>query len=88
MNEELENELDDDLRPEYDFASMAGRVRGKYVDSLSETLRERYRAETNIVLLELDVAAAFPNAESVNTALRMLLNIAQRSQQNQAVPAE
>jgi hypothetical protein len=80
MNEELENELDDDLRPEYDFASMAGGVRGKYA--------ERYRAGTNIVLLEPDVTAAFPNAESVNTALRMLLNIAQRSQQNQAIPTE
>jgi hypothetical protein len=66
MNEELENELDDDLRPEYDFANMTGGVRGKYV--------ERYRAGTNIVLLEPDVAAAFPNAESVNTALRELLN--------------
>jgi hypothetical protein len=80
MNEELKNELDDDLRPEYDFANMAGGVRGKYV--------ERYRAGTNIVLLEPDVAAAFPNAESVNAALRMLLNIAQRSQQNSAVTAE
>jgi hypothetical protein len=48
MNEELENELDDDLRPEYDFANMAGGMRGKYVDSLSETLRERYRAGTNM----------------------------------------
>jgi hypothetical protein len=63
-----------------ELASMAGGVRGKYV--------ERYRARTNIVLLEPDVAAAFPNAESVNTALRMLLNVAQRSQQNQATPAE
>jgi hypothetical protein len=80
MNEELENELDDDLRPEYDFANMTGGVRGKYV--------ERYRAGTNIVLLEPDVAAAFPNAESVNTALRMLLNIAQQSQQNQAIPTD
>jgi hypothetical protein len=79
MNEELENELDDDLRPEYDFASMAGGVRGKYV--------ERYRAGTNIVLLEPDVAAAFPTAESVNEALRIL--IAQRAQQNpQAISAE
>jgi hypothetical protein len=32
MNEELENELDDDLRPEYDFARMTGGVRGKYVE--------------------------------------------------------
>jgi hypothetical protein len=77
MNEELENELDDDLRPEYDFASMAGGVRGKYV--------ERYRAGTNIVLLEPDVAAAFPTAESVNEALRVLM--ADRHP-NQAIPAE
>jgi hypothetical protein len=60
MNKELDNELDDELRPEYDFANMAGGVRGKYVD--------RYREGTNVVLLEPDVAAAFPNAEAVNEA--------------------
>ena len=70
MNEEFKNELDDDLRPEYDFANMTGGVRGKYVD--------RHRSGTNVVLLEPDIAAAFPTAESVNEALRMLLNIAQR----------
>ena len=80
MNEEFENELDDDLRPEYDFANMTGGVRGKYVD--------RYRSGTNVVLLEPDIAAAFPTAESVNEALRMLLNIAQRHQQNQPVSFE
>lgn len=80
MNKEFENELDDDLRPEYDFANMTGGVRGKYVD--------RYRSGTNVVLLEPDIAAAFPTAESVNDALRMLLNIAQRHQQNQPVSVE
>ena len=80
MNEEFENELDDDLRPEYDFANMTGGVRGKYVD--------RYRSGTNIVLLEPDIAAAFPTAESVNEALRMLLNIAERHQKNQPVSVE
>jgi hypothetical protein len=64
---------------------MTGGVRRKYVDSLSETLRERYRAGTNIVLLEPDVAAAFPTAESVNEALRVLM--ADRHP-NQAIPAE
>jgi hypothetical protein len=82
MNKEFENELDDDLRPVYDFANMTGGVRGKYVDSLPETQRERYRSGTNVVLLEPDIAAAFPTAESVNDALRMLLNVAQRHQQN------
>ena len=76
MNKEFENELDD-LRPEYDFANMTGGVRGRYID--------RYRSGTNVVLLEPDIAAAFPTAESVNEALRMLLNIAQRHQQNQTV---
>ena len=80
MNEEFKNELDDDLRPEYDFANMIGGVRGKYVD--------RYRSGTNVVLLEPDIAAAFPTAESVNEALRMLLNIAQRHQENQPVSIE
>jgi hypothetical protein len=86
MNKDFENELEDDLLPEYDFANMKGGVRGKYVDSLSETLRERYRSGTNIVLLDPDVADAFPTAESVNEALRMLLTIAQR--QKQTVPVE
>ena len=80
MNKAFEDELDDDLRPEYDFANMTGGVRGKYVD--------RYRSGTNVVLLEPDIAAAFPTAESVNEALRMLLNIAQRHQQDQSVPVE
>ena len=57
--------LIDDLRPEYDFASMKGGVRGKYVD--------RYREGTNLVLLDPDVAAAFPDAKAVNDALRSVL---------------
>ena len=43
---------DDDLLPEYDFSQMKGAVRGKYV--------ERFREGTNLVLLDPDVAAAFP----------------------------
>lgn len=68
MNKDFENELKDDLLPNYDFANMAGSVRGKYVD--------RYRSETNVVLPDPDVADAFPTAESVNEALRLLLTIA------------
>jgi hypothetical protein len=60
-----ESEEEDDLRPEYDFSQMKGGVRGKYV--------ERYREGTNLVLLEPDVAAAFPDARAVNDALRSLL---------------
>ncbi len=70
MNQDFEDDLNDDLLPEYDLANMKGGVRGKYVD--------RYRSGTNIILLDPDVADAFPTAESVNEALRMLLPIADR----------
>jgi hypothetical protein len=55
----------DDLRPEYDPSVLKGGVRGKYL--------ERYRAGTNLVLLLPDVRAAFPTDESVNEALRTLM---------------
>jgi hypothetical protein len=58
----------DGLRPEYDFDSMKGGVRGKYI--------KRFREATNIVLLEPEVAEAFPNDEAVNVALRGVLNTA------------
>jgi hypothetical protein len=61
----IESEEEDDLRPEYDFSQIKGGVRGKYV--------ERYREGTNLVLLDPDVAAAFPDAKAVNDALRLLL---------------
>lgn len=77
MKKEVENEMEDELRSEYDFAQMEGGFRGKYVD--------RYRAGTNLVLLEPDVAQAFPNDVAVNDALRMLIQVAQRQQPNNAV---
>ena len=57
---------DDDLRPEYDFAAMKGGVRGKYV--------ARLRRGSNLVLLEPEVAAAFPSDDAVNEALRGVLH--------------
>jgi len=54
-----------DLRTEYDFATMKGGVRGKYV--------RRYRAGSNLVLLEPDIAEAFPDDTAVNQALRAVL---------------
>lgn len=54
-----------DLRAEYDFS--AGQ-RGKYAD--------RYRAGTNVVVLDPDVAARFPDAASVNRALRAVAELA------------
>jgi hypothetical protein len=72
-----ENEMEDELRPEYDFAQMQGGVRGKYI--------ERYRTRTNLVLLDPDVAQAFPDDDAVNEALRLLIQIAQRQQPNTTV---
>lgn len=66
----VEDEQEDELRPEYDLSQLKGRVRGKYA--------ERYREGTNLVLLDPDVAAAFPDAKTVNEALRLLIDVAQR----------
>jgi hypothetical protein len=55
------------MRPEYDFASMQGGVRGKYV--------KRYRAGTNLILLDPELAKAFPTEAAVNDALRSLLRL-------------
>jgi len=60
-----ENPTDSDMRDEYDFSSMRGGVRGKYA--------ERLRQESNIVVLEPEIAEAFPTGEAVNAALRGML---------------
>jgi len=57
---------EDDLRPEYDFAAMNGGVRGKYA--------ARLRKGSNLVLLDPDIATAFPSTASVNEALRGMLD--------------
>ena len=56
-----------EMRAEYDFS---GGVRGKYA--------RRYARGTNVVVLEPDVALAFPNAEAVNSSLRALAEIIRR----------
>lgn len=74
--------MDDELRPEYDLRELLkGGVRGKYA--------ARYRAGTNLVLLDPDVAKAFPDEESVNEALRLVIRLAElpRSKKNVAVEA-
>ncbi len=68
MRTEDNADQNDDLRDEYDFEHMSGGVQGKYV--------ERYRSGTNIVVLDPDVAEAFPTSEAVNDTLRMILKIA------------
>ena len=55
-----------EMRSEYDFTSMKGGVRGKYV--------RRARQGTNIVLIEPEIAGAFPTEEAVNEALKGVLS--------------
>lgn len=71
MKKKPEKSQNDDLRAEYDESLIRGGVRGKYA--------ERYKAGTNLVPLDPDVAAAFPNAAAVNEALRLLLRVAKES---------
>ena len=54
-----------DMQPEYDFSKG---VRGKHY--------REYQEGTNIVLLEPDIAKVFKDSESVNHALRMLMELA------------
>ncbi len=61
--------MNDELRPEYDGSLLTNGVRGKYAD--------RYAAGTNIIRLAPDVAAKFPNDESVNEALRWVMRLAE-----------
>ncbi len=70
MKQKVKNEFNDELRDEYDLSRLKGGYKGKYAN--------RYKAGTNLVLLAPDVARAFPNDESVNEALRLLLKIARR----------
>ncbi len=64
---QITNQEADELRPEYDFT---GGVRG--------THHAAYATGTNVVLLDADVAKAFPDSASVNRALRLLLEVAEK----------
>lgn len=59
----------------------------KCYDTLPENV-QRSRTGTNLVLLDPDIAKAFPTDASVNEALRLLLQIADRQQLNSSVEAE
>ena len=54
----------DEILPEYDFSRAS---RNKYAS--------RYTAGSSVIVLEPDVAAAFPSAGEVNEALRALAGI-------------
>ncbi len=64
----VETEMGDELRPEYDLRNLRVRKLGPGRRSFGEVIR-----------LEPDVAEVFPNAESVNEALRFLIRVTRES---------
>ena len=64
MKKTHSEEPSDNLRPEYDFSEGE---RGKY--------SRRFREGSNVVVLDPDVAAAFPDSTSVNEALRRVAEL-------------
>ena len=70
MSQTTSNQHDPDMLDEYNFSEG---VRGKYA--------ERYHAGTNLIRLDDDVAEMFPDAKSVNDALRALGKIIADHQQ-------
>jgi len=67
MKKAIKARRDPDMLDEYDFS---GGVRGKYVNRLA--------AGSNVVVLSPDVAAVFPDSDSVNEALRPLAKIVRK----------
>jgi hypothetical protein len=61
----------DELRPEYRRSDFGELVRGKYAERIAEA--------SNVVVLEPEVARAFPNDQAVNKALRSLIEVARAS---------
>src|SRR5712691_2047618 len=64
MSPEIQPKDSDEMRPEYDFSQG---VRGKHYKA--------YQSSTNVVFLEPDIAAVFPDSASVNQALRLLVRL-------------
>lgn len=65
------------MKPEYDFR---GGTRGKFA--------RRYVRGTNVVVLDPDVARAFPNAAAVNQSLRALRDLVRLQKRSRAVTAD
>jgi len=79
------NAENDDMRPEYNFASMAGGIRGKYYQAYrtghtvkihkadGTTTVQYFTLKDGAVMLEPDVREYFPDSKAVNRALRSLI---------------
>jgi hypothetical protein len=54
-----------EMKAEYDFSKG---VRGKYAKA--------YASGTNVIVLDPDIAAVFPDSKAVNEALRVIVRVA------------
>ena len=66
----------DEMRDDYSFLDWSKAERGKYA--------KRYAEGTNIVLIAPDVLDVFPDAESINRALRALADLIRASSTQKA----
>ncbi|WP_310429922.1 hypothetical protein [Chamaesiphon sp. VAR_48_metabat_135_sub] len=67
------SEMDDDLRPEYDFTQLTVVARGQG------------RKKSNLTVeLDPDVATVFPDSGAVNEGLRLLMRLIQQNQAQQS----
>ena len=78
---------EEEMRPEYDFSSMKGAVRGKYYKTYRSghkvdihqadgtTSVQYFKLAEGAVLLAPDVKKYFPDSEAVNKALKSLIAI-------------
>jgi len=76
-----------DIRREYDFKNMVGGVQGKYYrgyraghtvkihEADGTTTFQYFKLEDGAVMLEPDVRKYFPDSETVNKALRTLIDL-------------
>ena len=86
----------DDMRPEYDFSRAE---RGKFHKPLDQGYRVHIEQEDGAtvvnhftlaegaVLLEPDVRAYFPDSESVNAALRAIIDLTQKVSPPKSAPS-
>jgi hypothetical protein len=65
------DELEDELRPEYDVSKLRVRKLGPARKSFGDVIK-----------LDPDVAGAFPDADAVNGALRFLIRVTKENQNN------
>jgi hypothetical protein len=68
MSKARSDQSDPEMRDEYDFS---GGVRGKYAS--------RFAEGSKVVVLDPDVAAAFPDSTSVNDTLRKVIQQREKS---------